>query len=179
MLFRSARAKPGEDAGDVMDVDETASVAGSARGRARPPKSKAQGTPGSAKRRVRVAEARVVPGTDGEDDDAHSVKSAPVVATKRRGRPPKSKATITDSDREMDVDEGKGKEKKAAEKKAVVKPRPRSLSRTRLGDASDPSHTKPKSRAKKAREANAKETEADGAEGDDEKPKKRRKVINS
>ena len=91
---------------DQMDVDDTASVAGSVRSRGRPPKSKTQ-TPGSAaKRRVRLADSKVVPGTDGEDDDVQSVKSAPTAsAQKWRGRPPKSKPVITDSDREMDVED--------------------------------------------------------------------------
>ena len=164
---------------DQMDVDDTASVAGSVRSRGRPPKSKTQ-TPGSAaKRRVRLADSKVVPGTDGEDDDVQSVKSAPTAsAQKRRGRPPKSKPVITDSDREMDVESTpalKGKAKAA---------RTRSLSRTRPGEASDASMavgTKPKSRAKKAKEANARDLEGEvaGADGDDEKPKKRRKVVNT
>ncbi|RDX53707.1 hypothetical protein OH76DRAFT_1398823 [Lentinus brumalis] len=169
--------------GDHMDVDDTASVAGSVKGRGRPPKSKTQAPESVAKRRIRVTDSKVVPGTDGEDDDAQSVKSAPTAsAQKRRGRVPKSKAVITDSDREMDVESMpalKGKEKEKA-----TKARPRSPSRTRPGDASDASMgvgAKPKSRAKKARVANAKDVEAkaDGADGDDEKPKKRRKVANA
>ena len=68
-------------------------------------------------------------------------------------------------------------EDKEKEKKGT-KARPRSLSRTRAGEGSDAvtGVAKPKSRAKKVREANAKEAGVDGAEGDDEKPKKRRKV---
>ncbi|KAI0737731.1 hypothetical protein C8Q80DRAFT_301484 [Daedaleopsis nitida] len=167
-----AKARP--DEGDKMDVDETASVAGSVRSRGRPPKSKAQQTPGStAKRRVRVTE--VVPGTDGEDEEVTSVRSAPTGQAKRRGRPPKSKPVITDSDREMDV------EGTPLRVKAKAKPRVRSLSRTRPGEVSDASMAgaKPKSRAKKVREANARDQDGEGAGGDDEKPKKRRKVVES
>ncbi|KAI0684439.1 hypothetical protein C8Q76DRAFT_804117 [Earliella scabrosa] len=178
---RKGKGKAKADDGDRMDVDESASVAGSVRSRGRPPKSKAQQaqTPGSAaRRRVRVTESRIVPGTDGEDEDATSVRSAPTGPAKRRGRPPKSKAEITDSDREMAV-EGTPSASKGKEK---ARPRPRSLSRTRPGEMSDASVTagmKPKSRAKKAREANARDLEAEGADGDDEKPKKRRKVVNA
>ncbi|KAI0722277.1 hypothetical protein C8T65DRAFT_565058 [Cerioporus squamosus] len=180
----ATKARPkgkGKSKADNMDVDDTASAAGSVRSRGRPPKSKAQAPGSAAKRRVRVTDSRVVPGTDGEDDDVQSVRSVPTAsAQKRRGRPPKSKPVITDSDREMDVESTpalKGKEK-------ATKARPRSLSRTRPGEASDASMgvgAKPKSRAKKVREANARDIEAnaEGADGDDEKPKKRRKVVNT
>ncbi|KAI0638536.1 hypothetical protein C8Q77DRAFT_1047745 [Trametes polyzona] len=160
---------------EVDDEHESASVAGStsARPRGRPPKSKAQAaaqgassaTPTSvAKRRVRKTESKVVPGTDGEDDDAASVKSAPTApAPKRRGRPPKSKPVISDSDREMEVDGAR--RANASASPARGKPRTRSLSRTRPGDAS--TSAKPQSRLGKAKTA---------AEEGEEKPKKRRKV---
>ncbi|KAI0832785.1 hypothetical protein BC628DRAFT_1415032 [Trametes gibbosa] len=162
---------------EVDDAGETASVAGSASGRprGRPPKSKAQpasaGPSSVAKRRIKKAESsRVVPGTDGEDDDARSVKSTPTQPpAKRRGRPPKSKAVISDSDREMEVD---GVHPQPATP-ARAKPKTRSLSRTRPGDASDVSvNGKPQARAKKLKEANAHDKHAEG----EEKPKKRRKV---
>ncbi|KAI1796039.1 hypothetical protein LXA43DRAFT_650035 [Ganoderma leucocontextum] len=170
------------EADDQMDVDESASVAGSVRGRGRPPKSKTQQPNSSAKRRVRVTEPKVVPGTDGEDDDAHSVRSAP--APKRRGRPPKSKATISDSDREAEMANTHIPSQKEKEKKvSAMKPGARSLSRTRAGDASDASMSiKPRSRVKKAKQANARDKETDAeaaADGDDEKPKKRRKMADS
>ncbi|KAI0758058.1 hypothetical protein C8Q74DRAFT_1319918 [Fomes fomentarius] len=176
------KAKARADDGDKMDIDESASVAGSVRSRGRPPKSKTQ-TQTPAKRRVRVTESKVVPGTDGEDDEVTSVRSAPVAPAKRRGRPPKSKAEITDSDREMAVDgTPSGSKGAVAVLKERMKARPRSLSRTRPGEASDASVSlKPKSRAKKVKEANARDLkeDADGADGDDEKPKKRRKVANT
>ena len=167
-----------------VDVDESASVAGSVRGRGRPPKSKTLQPNGSAKRRVRVTELKVVPGTDGEDDDARSVRSAPTAsAPKRRGRPPKSKETISDSDREAEMGDLHTSSQLKEKKVSAMKPRTRSLSRTRPGEASDASMVvKPKSRAKKAKEANArnKETDAEAAaDGDDEKPKKRRKMADS
>ncbi|KAI0355341.1 hypothetical protein OH77DRAFT_1454530 [Trametes cingulata] len=197
------KAKATATAADEMDVDEehaeaeaeSASVAGSARGRGRPPKSKAQtqmAAPSSvAKRRVRMTEStsKVVPGTDGEDDDATSVRSAPVGPTpKRRGRPPKSKPVISDSDREMEVDgggaagaQGSPKQRKEKEKPKSGTMRTRSLSRTRAGEASDASvgaGAKPRARARKVKEANAREREREGgAEGEEEKPKKRRKVV--
>ncbi|KAI0371611.1 hypothetical protein BV20DRAFT_941929 [Pilatotrama ljubarskyi] len=179
---------------DEMDVDddhageaESASVAGSARGRGRPPKSKTQAAaaPSSvAKRRVRMSESasKVVPGTDGEDDDTASVRSAPVGPTpKRRGRPPKSKPVISDSDREMEVDgaagqHGSPKQPKGKEKAKSGALRTRSLSRTRAGEASDASvSAKPRARARKVKEANVRERE--GAVEGEEKPKKRRKVV--
>lgn len=176
------KAKARADDGDKMDIDESASVAGSVRSRGRAPKSKTQ-TQTPAKRRVRVTESKVVPGTDGEDDEVTSVRSAPVAPAKRRGRPPKSKAEITDSDLEMAVDgTPSGSKGAAATLKERMKARPRSLSRTRPGEASDASvGLKPKSRAKKVKEANARDLKADaeGADGDDEKPKKRRKVANT
>ncbi|KAM5534421.1 hypothetical protein V8D89_011888 [Ganoderma adspersum] len=167
-----------------VDMDESASVAGSVRGRGRPPKSKTLQPNGSAKRRVRVTEPKVVPGTDGEDDDARSVRSAPTAsAPKRRGRPPKSKETISDSDREAEMGDPHIPSQLKEKKVSAMKPRTRSLSRTRPGDASDASIViKPKSRAKKAKEANArnKETDAEAAaDGDDEKPKKRRRMADS
>ncbi|KAI0650377.1 hypothetical protein C8Q79DRAFT_382010 [Trametes meyenii] len=185
------KAKATAEDAEKMDVDEdnageAASVTGSARGRRRPPKSKAQGaTPGSvAKRQIRKADSQVVPGTDGEDDDALSVKSAPTGPTpKRRGRPPKSKPVISDSDREMEVEGARRpstpaqRKEKAAPTSARGPPRTRSLSRTRPGDASDVSvSAKPRSRAQKVKQANAREREAGEGAADDEKPKKRRKV---
>lgn len=168
---------------DRMDVDDSASVAGSVRDRGRPPKSKTLQVNGSAKRRVRVTEPKVIPGTDGEDD-AHSAPTASV--PKRRGRPPKSKATISDSDREAemgDMHTSAQKEKEKEKKASAMKLRVRSLSRTRAGDASDASMSiKPKSRAKRAKEANVRDKETDAeaaADGDDEKPKKRRKMADS
>lgn len=182
------KAKATAEDAQQMDVDEepaaeSASVAGSAsgkpRGRGRPPKSKA-GSASAAKRRVRLTEAKVVPGTDGEDDDAASVKSAPTGPTpKRRGRPPKSKPVISDSDREMEVD-GAPQNTPAQKKERAApgsgstggKPKTRSLSRTRPGDASDVGASpKPKSGARKPKEAK----DGAAAEGE-EKPKKRRKV---
>ncbi|KAI0775884.1 hypothetical protein BD413DRAFT_469564 [Trametes elegans] len=179
------KAKAIADDPEQMDVDddhvaESASVAGSARGRGRPPKSKAhaQAPSSVAKRRVRMFESKIVPGTDGEDDDAASVKSAPVGPTpKRRGRPPKSKAVISDSDREMEVDGAQREEKTTPGSTSAKKPRTRSLSRTRPGDTSD-ANAKPRARARKVKEANArgKEEGEGAADGDEEKPKKRRKV---
>ncbi|KAI0677189.1 hypothetical protein C8Q78DRAFT_1180395 [Trametes maxima] len=185
------KAKATAEDAEKMDVDEdnageAASVAGSARGRGRPPKSKAQGATGSvAKRQIRKADSKVVPGTDGEDDDALSVKSAPTGPTpKRRGRPPKSKPVISDSDREMDVEGARPaiatpaqRKEKAAPASARGPPRTRSLSRTRPGDVSDVSvSAKPRSRAQKVKQANARGREAGEGAADDEKPKKRRKV---
>ncbi|OJT11377.1 hypothetical protein TRAPUB_12104 [Trametes pubescens] len=183
---RKGKAKAAAEDAQQMDVDEepageSASVAGSAsgtpRGRGRPPKPKANANAGPAsvaKRRVKLAESKVVPGTDGEDDDAASVKSAPTgPAPKRRGRPPKSKPVISDSDREMEVDGTPAQKKERAPPgSASGKPKTRSLSRTRPGDASDVGASpKPKPRVRKPKEAK------DGAavEGED-KPKKRRKV---
>ncbi|KAI0658526.1 hypothetical protein C8Q70DRAFT_992201 [Cubamyces menziesii] len=180
---------------EAMDIDgedehaaESASVADSARGRGRPPKSKTQAqAPASvAKRRVRMTESssKVIPGTDGEDEDAQSTKSAPVgPPPRRRGRPPKSKPVISDSDREMEVDGAQNntpaqRKEKAAPGSGSGKPRTRSLSRTRAAEMSDASvGAKPKSRARKVKEANARRREEeDGAAQGDEKPKKRRKV---
>ncbi|KAH9854983.1 hypothetical protein C2E23DRAFT_725434 [Lenzites betulinus] len=178
------KAKATADEAEQMAIDEdhaveSASVAGSAGGRprGRPPKSKAQaaaavaaGPSSVAKRRIKKTESKVVPGTDGEDDDAGSVKSTPThPPPKRRGRPPKSKAVISDSDREMEVDEAPA----PSATPARAKPKTRSLSRTRPGDASDASvSAKPQSRAKKAKEVNTRDKHAVG----EEKPKKRRKV---
>ncbi|EJF62271.1 hypothetical protein DICSQDRAFT_169303 [Dichomitus squalens LYAD-421 SS1] len=178
----AADADEDEDEHDQMDVDEpqaeSASVAGSVRGRGRPPKSKTQPPGSAAKRRARVMDPRVVPGTDGEDDDdVQSVRSAPTAeAQKRRGRAPKSKATISDSDREAE-----GHPHTPAKRVSAGKPRTRSLSRTRGGDASDASmgaRPKSKARARKVKEANARD-DAEAADGDDEKPKKRRRVVDS
>ncbi|KAH9927097.1 uncharacterized protein BXZ73DRAFT_49103 [Epithele typhae] len=168
------------DGGERMDVDDDgASVAGgSVRGRGRPPKTKAQpgaaSPPSAAKRRVRIEESKMVPGTDGEDDDGQSVKSTPAGPAKKRGRPPKSKAAAVpaaeNAEVTMDVEDGQKKEK------TTTKPKPRSPSRTRPEEAGEGCTVKPKSRVKKVREAKAKDAEGAEVEGAAEKPKKRRKV---
>ncbi|KAI9000674.1 hypothetical protein BD414DRAFT_451205 [Trametes punicea] len=192
---KGKRKAAAEDA-EQMDVDdehagESASVAGSAsapkRGRAPKSRNQAQAPSSVAKRRVRMAESssKVIPGTDGEDDDTQSIKSAPAGPTpKRRGRAPKSKPVISDSDREMEADgTPAGRKEKVPAAGAVgssgsVKPRTRSLSRTRVGEASEANAgVRPRSRARKVKEANAREREGEeGIAGGEEKPKKRRKV---
>ncbi|CDO69573.1 hypothetical protein BN946_scf184759.g13 [Trametes cinnabarina] len=161
---------PAEE-GEQMDVDddpnagESASVAGSASApkRGRPPKSKAkeQAPSSVAKRRVRVTESasKVIPGTDGEDEDAQSVKSAPAGPTPKRRGPGDAVRAEGEGGRA-------GKWKWEAPNAVVESDAP--------GEASDANASaKPKSRARKVKEASA---VAEGATEGDEKPKKRRKV---
>ncbi|GJE87413.1 hypothetical protein PsYK624_034960 [Phanerochaete sordida] len=164
------KAKSQQQPDDAMDVDaapeESVSIAESAS------KEKDADASSAPAKRPRGRPRKSLPAPDAEASPSTSAR-----APKRRGRAPKTAATVEDSEPET----SRGRGTASPVRRDAERRRTRSLSRTRAAEESAAAPAwraghKPKSRSRTKMAEVVNGARSDSGEADDEQPKKRRKV---
>ena len=162
-----AKEKQEEDAMDVDDEEDKTS------------KSKPISPPSAAPaKRPRGRPRKSLPAAP----ETPTPESAVKLPTKRRGRPPKTKATVDDSDAEST--RGRRSVNVSPVRSLIERPRTRSISRTRQESSASPGAFRPTHKPKSLNRSKTKLAEvlggadegSDSGEADDEQPKKKRKI---
>ena len=166
-----AKEKQEEDAMDVDDEEDKTSKAGSSSKPISPPSA-------APAKRPRGRPRKSLPAAP----ETPTPESAVKLPTKRRGRPPKTKATVDDSDAEST--RGRRSVNVSPVRSLIERPRTRSISRTRQESSASPGAFRPTHKPKSLNRSKTKLAEvlggadegSDSGEADDEQPKKKRKI---